>query len=142
MDRARAIYERFVMTHPAVKNWIKYARFEEKNHYIISARSIYERAVEFYGEDHMDEELFIAFSKFEENQKVPEDVFVLLLLLILLWLQAFFGGVVVDMDEELFIAFSKFEENQKVPKGILVLLLLLILFWLLLCVFFFWWCCC
>ena len=58
------------MTHPAVKNWIKYARFEEKNHYIISARSIYERAVEFYGEDRMDEELFIAFAKFEENQKV------------------------------------------------------------------------
>jgi len=70
LDRARAIYERFVMTHPAVKNWIKYARFEEKNHYIISARSIYERAVEFYGEDRMDEELFIAFAKFEENQKV------------------------------------------------------------------------
>ena len=28
-DRARAIYEGFVMCHPVVKNWIRFARFEE-----------------------------------------------------------------------------------------------------------------
>ena len=29
VDRARAIYERFVMVHSDVKNWIKFAKFEE-----------------------------------------------------------------------------------------------------------------
>merc|ERR1712241_1658199 len=29
----------------------------------------YERAIEFFGEENMDQKLFIAFSKFEENQK-------------------------------------------------------------------------
>lgn len=28
-DRARAIYEKFVMVHSDVKNWIKFAKFEE-----------------------------------------------------------------------------------------------------------------
>ncbi|CAJ0962442.1 unnamed protein product [Ranitomeya imitator] len=58
-----------VMVHPDVKNWIKYARFEEKHGYIAHARKVYERAVEFFGEDHMDENLYVAFAKFEENQK-------------------------------------------------------------------------
>ncbi|KAF7269393.1 hypothetical protein GWI33_017576 [Rhynchophorus ferrugineus] len=69
IDRARNIYERFVITHPAVKNWIKYARFEENHGFIHSARQIFERAVQFFGDDHMDEQLYIAFAKFEENQK-------------------------------------------------------------------------
>lgn len=60
---------RFVITHPEVKHWIKYARFEENHGFIHSARQIYERAVEFYGDDHLDEKLYIAFAKFEENQK-------------------------------------------------------------------------
>lgn len=58
--------------HPEVKNWIKYAKFEERNGYIIGARQVYERSVDFYGDDHMDERLFIAFSKFEEGQKEHE----------------------------------------------------------------------
>ncbi|CAH2253441.1 crooked neck 1 [Pelobates cultripes] len=74
VDRARSIYERFVFVHPDVKNWIKYARFEEKHGYIAHARKVYERAVEFYGEDHMDENLYVAFAKFEENQKESERV--------------------------------------------------------------------
>lgn len=55
--------------HPDVKNWIKYARFEEKHSYFAHARKVFERAVEFFGEDHMDEHLYVAFAKFEENQK-------------------------------------------------------------------------
>ena len=57
------------MIHPEVKNWMKYAKFEEKHNYIHSARQIYERAVEFFGEDNMDEKLLIGFAKFEELQK-------------------------------------------------------------------------
>ena len=60
--------------HPAVKNWIKYARFEEKHAYFAHARKVYERAVEFFGDEHMDEHLYVAFAKFEENQKEFERV--------------------------------------------------------------------
>lgn len=69
VDRARSIYERLVYTHPDVKHWIKFARFEERHGFIRSARKVYERGVEFYGEEYMDEKLFIAFAKFEENQR-------------------------------------------------------------------------
>ena len=55
-----------------MKNWIKYARFEERNGYIIGSRRVFERAIDFFGDDHMDEKLFIAFAKFEEGQKEHE----------------------------------------------------------------------
>lgn len=58
-----------VIVHPEVKNWIKYARFEEKHGYIAHGRKVYERAVEFFGEEHVDENLFVAFARFEETQK-------------------------------------------------------------------------
>ncbi|XP_034950239.1 protein crooked neck [Chelonus insularis] len=72
IDRARAIYERFVMVHPDVKNWIKYARFENANGFIKGARKVYERAVIFYGDETIDEKLYIAFAKFEESQREHE----------------------------------------------------------------------
>ena len=50
-----------------MKNWIRYARFEEHNAYISNARNIFERAVEYFGEDHMEQRLFISFAKFEEG---------------------------------------------------------------------------
>uniref|UniRef100_A0A8C3QTD9 Crooked neck pre-mRNA splicing factor 1 n=1 Tax=Cyanoderma ruficeps TaxID=181631 RepID=A0A8C3QTD9_9PASS len=71
VDRART---ELVLIHPDVKNWIKYARFEEKHSYFAHARKVYERAVEFFGEEHMDEHLYVAFAKFEENQKEFERV--------------------------------------------------------------------
>ncbi|CAG2250094.1 CLF1 [Mytilus edulis] len=37
-----------------------------------SARQVYERAVEFFGEDNIDERLVVAFAKFEEGQKGHE----------------------------------------------------------------------
>lgn len=69
LDRARSIYERFVMVHPDVKHWIKYARFEETNGFINSSRNVYERAVNFFGDDYISDKLFIAFARFEENQR-------------------------------------------------------------------------
>lgn len=69
LDRARYIYERFVNVHPSTRNWIKYAKFEEKNGYVDSARSIFERAGIYFGVEHIDETLFIAFARFEEAQK-------------------------------------------------------------------------
>ncbi|XP_022252873.1 crooked neck-like protein 1 isoform X2 [Limulus polyphemus] len=74
LERARNIYERFVIVHPEIKNWVRYARFEEQNGYISNARKVYERSVEFYGEEYMDEKLFVAFAKFEENQREHDRV--------------------------------------------------------------------
>lgn len=44
-------------------------RFEEQNSFIAGGRSVFERAVEFFGDEHINENLFIAFAKFEERQK-------------------------------------------------------------------------
>ena len=46
-----------------VKNWIRFAKFEEKHGNIAGARGVYERAVDFFGEEYMEEELFIGFAK-------------------------------------------------------------------------------
>uniref|UniRef100_A0A7N6A4S1 Crooked neck-like protein 1 n=1 Tax=Anabas testudineus TaxID=64144 RepID=A0A7N6A4S1_ANATE len=75
VDKARTIYEQYILLLVlSLKNWIKYARFEEKHGYIAHSRKVYERAVEFFGEEHVDENLFVAFAKFEETQKEFERV--------------------------------------------------------------------
>ena len=38
--------------------------------FTFQARDIYEKAVEFFGEEYMEEKLFISFAQFEEAQKV------------------------------------------------------------------------
>ena len=63
---------RFVMVHPEVRNWIRYARFEQQHGSIPSARGVFERAVDFFGDDNLDEQLFVAFARFEEQQKEYE----------------------------------------------------------------------
>ena len=68
-DRARSVYERFILCHPEVKNWIKYGKWEERLGAIDKTRSVYERAIEFYGDDFLNEELFIHFARFEERQR-------------------------------------------------------------------------
>uniref|UniRef100_A0A674ES99 Crooked neck-like protein 1 n=1 Tax=Salmo trutta TaxID=8032 RepID=A0A674ES99_SALTR len=67
-------YSALVIVHPDVKNWIKYARFEEKHGYIAHGRKVFERSVEFFGEEHVNENLFVAFARFEEKQKEFERV--------------------------------------------------------------------
>ncbi|CAB1444959.1 unnamed protein product [Pleuronectes platessa] len=89
VDKARTTYERYILlfvfliflntaalviVHPEVKNWIKYARFEEKHGYIAHSRKVFERSVEFFGEEYVDENLFVAFARFEETQKEMERV--------------------------------------------------------------------
>jgi len=44
-------------------------RFEEQNGFIAGGRSVFEKAIEFFGDEHINENLFIAFAKFEERQK-------------------------------------------------------------------------
>jgi crooked neck len=106
IERARAIYGRFVSIHPEPKNWLKWARFEEEqndlgmagiergggaagdtwpkmdpvaNIFFFSfffffallekAREIYSQAIEFLGEEHIDQKVLVAFAKFEIKLK-------------------------------------------------------------------------
>lgn len=52
-----------------MKNWIKFARFEERHACFAHARKVCERAVDFFGAEYMNERLYVAFAKFEEKQK-------------------------------------------------------------------------
>ena len=69
VERARGIYARFVSVHPDAKNWVRFARFEERHGCVNRARDVLERAVEFFGDDALDERLFLEFAKFEERQR-------------------------------------------------------------------------
>lgn len=69
MFYSREIHERLVQVHPLPKNWIRYAKFEEQHHNIENAREVYERAIHFYGDEYLDEKLYLTFARFEENQK-------------------------------------------------------------------------
>jgi len=60
-----------VLVHPEVKNWIRYAKFEEAQGNISNARDVYSHA-EFYEDTKTGEKLFIAFANFEEGQKEYE----------------------------------------------------------------------
>eukprot|EP00038_Savillea_parva_P008450 m.177048 g.177048 ORF g.177048 m.177048 type:complete len:774 (+) comp14276_c0_seq1:253-2574(+) len=71
-DKVRAIYERFLQTHGEVKHWLKYANFEKGQGNVVNARAIYERAAEYFGEEDMDPDLYLAFAKFEEGCKEHE----------------------------------------------------------------------
>jgi crooked neck len=42
IDRERAVYEKFVCVHPEVRNWIKFAMFEERHVFISGARRVFE----------------------------------------------------------------------------------------------------
>lgn len=64
------------MNRKTFSRWF-YSRFEEKHGFISGARKVFERAVEFFGDDHMDEDLYVAFAKFEERQKEVNDYLVL-----------------------------------------------------------------
>ncbi|CAJ0586285.1 unnamed protein product, partial [Mesorhabditis spiculigera] len=73
IDRARTIYQRYLHVHGVdPKNWIKYARFEERHGFYGNARAAFERAMEYFGEDNIDEHLLVSFALFEERQKEHE----------------------------------------------------------------------
>jgi crooked neck len=71
-DRARSIYQRMVSVHPTVDAWLKYAKYEEKYGIVDSTREVYEAAVDRLEEHVVDEELFLAFARFETRSKEVE----------------------------------------------------------------------
>lgn len=46
--------------------------FQEKHGYTGNARAVYERGMEYFGEEDINEQLLIAFALFEERQKEHE----------------------------------------------------------------------
>lgn len=68
-ERARAVYERFVSIHPEPANWIKWAKFEEEQNNLAKCREIYTAALEFLGDDKLDQKVLVAFAKFEIKAK-------------------------------------------------------------------------
>jgi crooked neck len=60
---------RFVVVHPTVDSWLKYAHFEEKQSDRNKARAVYEKAVALLEDAANDERLFVSFAKFEEKCK-------------------------------------------------------------------------
>jgi len=78
IDRARAIYGRFLHVHGHIpQNWIRYSRFEERLGEITAARAAYERAIAYFedgGENgsNLDESLLLAYAQFEERQGEPD----------------------------------------------------------------------
>ncbi|KAJ1970375.1 NineTeen Complex (NTC) component, partial [Dimargaris verticillata] len=72
-DRAQALFERLIAVHPEPKNWLKWVRFEEEERADADkVREIFTRAIEFLGDDHLDQKLYVAFAKFEVRAKEYE----------------------------------------------------------------------
>ncbi|OCT79813.1 hypothetical protein XELAEV_18026624mg [Xenopus laevis] len=126
VNHARNIWDRAITILPRVNqfwykytymeemlgnvNWIKYARFEEKHGYIAHRQKVYERAVEFFGEDHMDENLYVAFAKFEEHQKEFERVRVIY--------KYALDRIAKQQAQELFKNYTIFEKKYGDRRGI------------------------
>jgi len=72
VERARAIFERFVAEHPRPDTFIRYAKFEMKRGEVERARRVYERAADLLADDEDAEVLFVAFAEFEERCREVE----------------------------------------------------------------------
>ena len=92
ISRSLTVINRYVISHPKVKTWVKFAKFEERQNMVANARTIFEKALEYLGEEAHDEKLFISFATFEERCKevdiysFPSAKLLLLFLLLLLLL--------------------------------------------------------
>ena len=63
------IFISFIQT-AKTSGYLVFVYFNQKqNSYIKSARRVYERAIEFFGEEHINERLLLEFSIFEEHLK-------------------------------------------------------------------------
>ena len=70
--RARYVFECFTVVHPEPKIWLKWARFEEDVGTPESVRDVFTHAIEFLGNDFMDEKVFISFARYECKVKEYE----------------------------------------------------------------------
>lgn len=87
-----------------------------------NARIVYERAVEFYGDDNMDESLFIAFARFEENQREVKYLFYVMFC-IYLWNKFSKNSLIFQMQGTIWCVFGLFY------LPLMTILVFLILVW-------------
>ncbi|GAC93530.1 hypothetical protein PHSY_001095 [Pseudozyma hubeiensis SY62] len=75
-DRASAIWERCVTCHPTPKQWIRWAKFEEDRGDLEKARTVFQMALDYIGEDEdameKAQSVFTAFAKMETRLKEYE----------------------------------------------------------------------
>ncbi|KAJ3003030.1 hypothetical protein NUW54_g5517 [Trametes sanguinea] len=73
LDRASAIYERWVAVRPEPRVWVKWGKFEEERGKLDKAREVFQTALEFFGDDEEQIEkaqaVFNAFAKMETRLK-------------------------------------------------------------------------
>lgn len=76
LDRASAIYERWIGCRPIPKNWIAWAKFEEDRGMPDKAREVFQTALEFFGDEEEQVEkaqaVFGAFARMETRLKEYE----------------------------------------------------------------------
>lgn len=72
LENARNVFERYLQCHQLPRAYIKYAKWEGRHSQVAQARAIYERALQELDESYLDEEFFLAFTKFEEIAKEKE----------------------------------------------------------------------
>ena len=51
LERASAIYERWIGCRPIPKNWVTWAKFEEERAKADKAREVFQTALEFFGDE-------------------------------------------------------------------------------------------
>lgn len=73
LERASAIYERWIGVRPTPKNWVLWARFEEERGRTDKAREVFQTALEFFGDAEEEVEraqsVFAAFARMETRLK-------------------------------------------------------------------------
>lgn len=103
---------------------MKYAKWEERLGAVEQARGVYERAIEFYGDEFLSEDLFIAFARFEERQREYERCRTIfkyalgektLKKCISIWIS---DNLAKDSQAEIFKYFSAFEKRFGSRQGI------------------------
>ena len=67
-ELAKQVLVQLVLDYPEPDSWRRLAEFEERNSTIVDARGVYERALQFYG-NNPPSQLLIFFAKFEQRQK-------------------------------------------------------------------------
>ncbi|PPR00333.1 hypothetical protein CVT24_004616 [Panaeolus cyanescens] len=76
LDRASAIYERWIAIRPEPRAWVKWGKFEEDRGRVDKAREVFQTALEFYGDDEEQVEkaqaVFSAFARMETRLKEYE----------------------------------------------------------------------
>ncbi len=107
VDRARAIFDRYVVCHNTSMAWIKFAKFEHRHGNTGTTRSVYERALEVR---HHSLPFLLP-----QLPHANDSVFIGLLIIHLLFFyySQRLEGTEFGTDENLFMGFAKFEEMAK-----------------------------